>query len=77
MNPLLAGKNPQLTDKLFGQPYWTALLDSLIGQSYWAALFYRRDLHKVPMNLFKLTLVSHNVGFSRNHNARYKGKSVF
>ena len=31
-------KNPQLTDNLIGQPYWTALLDSLIGQPYWTTL---------------------------------------
>ena len=32
MNPLLARKNPLLTDNLIGQPYWTTLLDNLIGQ---------------------------------------------
>ena len=65
-----------LLDSLIGQPYWTALLDSLIGQPYWKNLFHRRDLictyiYVLHMNLFQLTNVSHNAGFSRNQNVCY------
>ena len=54
----LARKNSLLTDNLIGQPYWTAL-------------FHKRDLHIVNMNLYQLTRISHNAGFSRNQTARY------
>ena len=50
-------------DRLIGQPYWTALLDSLIEQPHFIEETYKSNS----------TGISHNVGFSRNHNARYAG----